>query len=148
MLEILDINNRILQKKNERNIDRKIKIVDRMFDGFFQVPNILIDEYAKVIGPMALVVYTGLRRHAGSAKKCWPSVRHLSIELAMSSRTVTRSVVILENHNIVKVDRKHRDYNIYELLNPRKWKKLYHSKIVSIKKASRESLKAFRDKNK
>jgi hypothetical protein len=147
MRKLLDIQGRILEKKNERNIDRKMKIIDRTFDGFFQVPNILIDEYAKVIGPMGIVVYLGLKRHAGEKRYCWPSVRHLAIELGMSSRTITREVMNLEAHVIIRVDRKHRDYNVYEILNPRKWKKMYYTKVVGMKKASQASLEGFMEHN-
>jgi hypothetical protein len=147
MKKILDINGRILEKKNERNINRRIKVIDHSLDRFFQIHNVFVREYIKVLGPMAAVVYMGLKDHAGSDSMCWPSVKHLSVELGMSSRTVIRGVADLERHGIIAVDRKHRDHNIYELLKPRKWKKLYYTKVVSMRKASGSSLEAFRELN-
>jgi DNA-binding transcriptional regulator YhcF (GntR family) len=89
----------------------------------------------------------GLKRHAGSKKKCWPSVRHLAIDLGMSSKTVMRGIVSLEVHSIIKRNREHKYYNEYELLHPKKWKKLGCSRVVLMKKASASSLESFREIN-
>lgn len=124
MRKVLDISKRILHKKNDENEIRLMEIIDRTFDGFFQVPNLLIDRYAKVLGVMTLVVYISMKRHAGAKKKCWPSVRLMAFELGMSSKSVIRGIADLEKRMMIKVDRKHRDHNTYEILNPRKWKKL------------------------
>ena len=122
-MKILDIRKRILKKKNAEREDKLMKIVDRRFDGFFQVPDILIDEYVRVIGMGAVAVYLSMCRHANRDRQSWPGMRKMCFELGMGASTVNRGIKVLEAHSMIKVDRKHRAFNIYSLLKPFRWKK-------------------------
>ena len=122
-MKILDIRKRILKKKNAEREDKLMKIVDQRFDGFFQVPDILIDEYVRVVGMGAFAIYLSMCRHANKDRLSWPGMRKLCFELGMSASSVNRGIKILEAHSMIKVDRKHREFNIYSLVKPFRWKK-------------------------
>jgi hypothetical protein len=74
-------------------------------------------------------------------------MRLMSYELGMSSGTVGRGIRALEMHNIIKVDRQHKEYNVYELLKPYRWKKIGGYRVEG-RKTSKEGKRAFMELNK
>jgi hypothetical protein len=74
---------------------------------FFWCDNIIIDTYARRLGPYALAVYMGLLRHADQGtQSCFPSLKTLADELGMTKDSVIKSVEALKKAKLVSV--KHR----------------------------------------
>jgi hypothetical protein len=89
---------------------------------FFWCDNIIIDQYARHLGPYALAVYVALVRHADSrTQTCYPSYATLAEELAISRNSVRRAIkTLLQDKLIGKKRRQSPDgdpaSNLYFLL--------------------------------
>jgi hypothetical protein len=69
---------------------------------FFWCDNIIIDQYARHLGPYALAVYVALVRHADSrTQTCYPSYATLAEELAISRDSVRRAVKTLLQYKLI-----------------------------------------------
>jgi hypothetical protein len=79
-----------------------MQIRDSRPRNFFWCDNVIIDQYARQIGPYALAVYLALARHAdGRTQSCYPSYATLAEELAMSRDSVRRAIKTLLQHQLI-----------------------------------------------
>jgi hypothetical protein len=106
------------------------KMKDKRGANFHLVPNIYIDEYARICGPKATAIYLSLCRHADRGGKSFPGIRRLMEQHGIrSNNTVIKAIQELEKCNIVDVerggvnDKKQRVNNIYILNAPSSWTK-------------------------
>lgn len=89
--------------------------------------NLLIDNYAKILGPYALSIYQVLNRYFNKEEGLsWPSNKLISKKLNISSRSVVRHIKILVEYNLIRVHKVSTSgrwsHNEYKLTNPRFWK--------------------------
>jgi hypothetical protein len=95
---------------------------------FFIVDNVFYDEYAQPLGMPTCLVYMALCRHADKNRMCFPGQIYLSEKLGMHRTTVNKSIIALENWNIIKVSRYFSEKtgryltNRYTLLPCSEWK--------------------------
>ena len=87
-----------------------------------------LNGYAKICGVSASMVYLTLCRHAGNDQKCWVSMEMIADKIAITKRTVVRSIKTLESHNIINVIREKGEdgkqkNNIYYLADKKHWSK-------------------------
>lgn len=104
--------------------DEPINIRDARKRDFFMVDNIIIDQYAGLIGPYATLVYMALCRHAdASTRESYPSLQFLAKELGISRPTVKRAIQTLIQHRLLARQlrtsaRGDPDTNLYIILEP------------------------------
>jgi Helix-turn-helix domain len=82
------------------------QVHDRRKQNFFMCDNVIIDQYARQLGPYALAVYMALLRHADRQNNCFPSLKYLADELAMGKDSVIKAIATLKEHKLISV--KHR----------------------------------------
>jgi hypothetical protein len=105
------------------------EIRDKRQKEWFWLDNALLDEYARLIGPNAVLVYIALSRHADNDEQtCWPSMETIAEEIGIKSRnTVAKGIKTLQKFGMIevqqskKVDGTHNN-NVYTLLSKKHWK--------------------------
>lgn len=98
------------------------KVRDKRKDSRYYIDNEFLNGYAKYVGWQGQVVYMALCRHSRE-EKCFPSQKHLAIELGISERSVREGLRGLKDWNIVGVHRRGRTQsNEYWLLDRTEWK--------------------------
>lgn len=103
------------------------KIRDERNKGYFTVDNVFIDYYAQKIGPHAAMVYMVLCRHADKSQTCFPSQEIISSKSGISDSTVKRKLKILEEYNMIVVEKERNSkgewmHNTYTLMDKTVWK--------------------------
>lgn len=107
-----------------------IEIRDCRQQEWFWIDNKFVDEYAKVLGPTATMVYLTLSRHADNGtQKCFPSMETIAEKIGLKDRhAVSRAVKKLQDHRIIDIEETvnptngHRRNNVYTLLAIKYWK--------------------------
>ena len=75
--------------------------------GFVQVPNsVRLDPR---VTPMMLAVYISLLSYRRSADRCWPTIRQISRDVGIATRTVMRSIRNLEEAGFIRIARRQFD---------------------------------------
>lgn len=59
-----------------------------------------------------------LADRANGAMVCWPMIATIAEALELSERSVMRAVQTLEDKDLIRVDRRHRQFNHYHILRP------------------------------
>ena len=118
-------------KKNVRQKNMKkeeLKIRDRRNKGWFFLDNEYLNGYAKIFGAIGTAVYVSLCRHADNeTQKCFPSIDLIAKELNVSRPTVIKYIKLLEEHNLIEIDKGKRNSkqqwlnNEYTLLDKSEW---------------------------
>jgi hypothetical protein len=105
-----------------------MEIRDNRQKEWFWLDNEYLNGYAKYLGASCTVVYLSLCRHADNyTQQCFPSMKLIAEENGISTRTVVRSISILEEWGIIKVMKSKKDNgtqanNIYTLTSKKQWK--------------------------
>jgi DNA-binding transcriptional ArsR family regulator len=73
---------------------------------FCMMPHVIVRDYARKIGPIALSVYLVLADRANSDKIAWPSYETIAETLGVSRPTVIKAIAVLTEHGLVKVERR------------------------------------------
>ena len=102
------------------------KVVKKWRKEFYSMPNAFLNGYCKIVGWQGHIVYSALWRHADNGS-CFPSLKHLAVELGVSVSAVRRGIKKLREYNIIAVvmrtrTRKGRGSNTYYLLHKSEWK--------------------------
>jgi hypothetical protein len=71
---------------------------------FFMVDNVVIDQYAAMIGVAAFAVYCTLDRWAINCPEAWLSVKTIGTLLGISADTVRRALKTLAQHHLITVE--------------------------------------------
>lgn len=88
------------------------------------------DEYlngmARICGANATIVYMSLCRHASKTQTCFPSLKLMSEQHGVCTRTILRGIKKLEERNVIKVGKKRTKdgkwlNNSYTLLDKSVW---------------------------
>lgn len=107
-------NNSVYFEKSEmRDLRRKTR---------FMVDDIFVDKYAKCLHPYSSLVYLSLCRHVDKSQKCFPGIKKIMEEFGIKKDLVIRGIQQLEMLNIIRVERKPGNVNVYELLDQEFWK--------------------------
>jgi len=106
--------------------DLPFKVVKKWKSDFYSMPNAFLNGYCKKVGWQGHIVYSALWRHANDGK-CFPSLKHLAVELGASESSIRRGIDKLKSWNIIGVEvrtktSKGRGSNVYYLLNKSEWK--------------------------
>lgn len=107
-----------------------IEIRDQRQKEWFWVDNEFLNGTAKLVGPLATLVYVALCRHSSNdTQSCFPSMETLADETGIKSRnTVAKAIKVLEKHSIIQVEKRYntrtqkRESNVYFLLSRKYWK--------------------------
>jgi len=105
-----------------------MEIRDNRQKEWFWLDNEYLNGYAKHLGVSCTVVYISLCRHADNkSQTCFPSMKLIAEENAISTRTIVRATAILEEWGIIKITKSKKDdgtqaNNIYTLLAKSMWK--------------------------
>jgi len=105
-----------------------MEIRDARNKEWFWMDNEYLNGYAKFLGVSCTVVYFSLCRHADNkTQECFPSMKLIAEENAISTRTVVRATAELEKWGIVKISKSKKDdgtqaNNVYTLLAKSEWK--------------------------
>ncbi|MHB9010658.1 MAG: helix-turn-helix domain-containing protein [Ignavibacteriaceae bacterium] len=76
----------------------------------------VIQHYAAQIGFSALAVYNVLASMADEAQQCFPSQKYIADHLGCSRATVNRGIKILEQHHLIRVEKRKYKNHLYTLL--------------------------------
>ena len=80
-----------------------------MADGFFQVPNSLIQTHGKQIGAMGIAVYSAILLHDYGNDRCWPSQATIAGYLDCDRKTVNRTIRKLVDAGLLELDPRFND---------------------------------------
>lgn len=102
------------------------KVRDKRKDNRFYVDNEFLNGHAKYVGWQGQIVYYALVRHSKD-ESCFPSLKHLSVELGVGISSVKEGMKKLKMYNIISVEmrtrtKQGRGSNIYYLLDISEWK--------------------------
>ena len=102
------------------------KVRDKRKEHRYYIDNEFLNGYAKNVGWQGQVVYHALCRHARD-ETCFPSLKHLAVELGISVPSVQRGIKKLKEFNIILSQMRTRTSegrgsNIYWLLDRTEWK--------------------------
>jgi hypothetical protein len=93
--------------------------------GHFVMDDVYIDHYAKLCGAYATCVYMGLCRYADRiTQSCSPRIGLLADRLRISTRQVIRVLKILEDYNIIRIERTPGEVSKYVLIDSKYWKQI------------------------
>ena len=102
--------------------DKLFKVRDKRKDHRYYIDNEFLNGYAKRVGWHGQVVYMALCRHARN-ETCFPSQKHLAIELGISIGSAKKGIKLLKEWNIIGVIRRGKTQsNEYWLLDRSEWK--------------------------
>ena len=88
----------------------------------FVVDDFYLNGCAKLCGVYSTAVYVSLCRHADKEQKSFPSLKKIAEEHGISIRQVSRSLIILEEYNIIKRERiGKKANNRYYLIDKSEW---------------------------
>lgn len=107
-----------------------IEIRDQRQKEWFWIDNEFLDAYAKLVGPVATLVYLSLSRHADQGSQtAFPSMQTIGQEVGVRSRnTIAKGIKKLEQYGIIAtkeaIDHRNgkRLNNVYTLLSRNAWK--------------------------
>lgn len=93
---------------------------------FFILDNAFIDDCGEEIGVYGIAVYALLARHADGNGLAFPGLKRISEKLKISRSTVLRTLKVLEDAGMVKIERgeKNGTVNRYILNDVEDWKKV------------------------
>ncbi|MCX6758996.1 MAG: helix-turn-helix domain-containing protein [Candidatus Nealsonbacteria bacterium] len=98
------------------------KVRDKRKEHRYYIDNEFLNGYAKNVGVYGQSVYMALCRHAKD-ETCFPSLKHLAIELGISIASAERGIKKLKACNIIVVERRGKTQsNVYWLLDRSEWK--------------------------
>lgn len=86
---------------------------------WYWIHQAVIRQYARKIGPMGLLVYNLLASMTDRQQRCFPSQQYLAGVLGHSRATVNRAIQRLEQHGLIKIERRARYHCVYQLLKVR-----------------------------
>lgn len=138
MSKLLDIRKRIRQKKKVDEYSRPIEIRDSREKEFFIVDDKYFNGFARLCGVHATIVYLALCRHAGKDQTCFPAVVYIADKTGLGTKSIIRGLKTLEAHNIIKIDRKKGEPNIYTLTNKKHWRK--EPKVAILSEAKKDAM--------
>lgn len=95
---------------------------------FFITDDVFLNGYARIIGPIASMVYISLCRHADKDQTAFPSQTLIANEIGVGRRTVIDKVALLQKNNLIQITRERTASgkwlrNTYVLLDKSQWKK-------------------------
>ena len=119
-----------------------IEIRDQRQKEWFWVDNEFLNGTAKLVGPVAALVYIALCRHSSNdTQTCFPSMETLAEEVGIKSRnTIAKGIKALERQGIIQIERKrnsvtgHSENNVYYLLSRKYWKTAKQEQFSNEKK--------------
>lgn len=75
-------------------------------NGWFKTGHILLDVYAKNLGPFPLLTYFFIKSYEyKKTRYSWPSEEFIAEKLNISTRTVKRSIKILESYHLITTEK-------------------------------------------
>lgn len=102
--------------------EKQFEVRDKRAKDRFYLDDIYLNGYAKKCGIYSTGVYLSLCRHAGIDQQCWPSIKKIAEELAISQTQTRRAIKILEEFKIISKERLGKKLNNrYWLLNKSEW---------------------------
>jgi hypothetical protein len=89
---------------------------------WFWIDNVLIDQYAKTLGPIGVTLYVALARFAGRRSEAFPSLRYLQSLLGITRPSLVKYLKVLEEHGLLNINHRiseegDKTSNLYELLS-------------------------------
>lgn len=109
--------------------EQNFEVRDMRHKEKFYVDDAYLNGYAKILGTTTSMVYFVLCRHSDKVQVAFPSYEYIADKLGISSATVKRSIKLLKEWNIIKVEKGGTNkngqflHNIYHLLDKKTWKK-------------------------
>lgn len=107
-----------------------VEIRDQRQKEWFWIDNEFLDEYAKLVGPVATLVYLSLSRHSDNGTQtAFPSMETIGKEVGVSSRnTISKGIKKLREYGIIDIKEAvnpangKRLNNVYTLLSRKFWR--------------------------
>ncbi len=105
----------------------KKRVIDKRDKGFFMLDDEYLNGYAKLCGWKASLVYFSLCRHVDKEQRCFPSIKRMAKQHAISVASVKRGLEILKDWNIIGIEKKKKadgtwKNNVYTLFDKSEWK--------------------------
>lgn len=102
------------------------RIIDSRKKEKFMVDDAYLNGQAKLCGHQATIAYLSLCRHASKDQECFPSIKLMAEEHAVSTRTIIRGLQKLEERNVIKIGKSRTKggkwlNNTYTLLDKSVW---------------------------
>jgi DNA-binding MarR family transcriptional regulator len=83
---------------------------------WYWIARTVIQHYAGRVGPRALSVYNLLASLANSKERCYPSQKYLADRLRCSRSTIHKAIRVLEEAELIQVEKRSRYHLVYTLL--------------------------------
>ena len=107
---------------------KPFKVRDFRNKQFFITDDEFLNGFARILGPIASMVYISLCRHADKDQTAFPSQELIAQELNVGRRTVVDKVALLQKHKLIDIVRERTEdgtwlRNTYILLDKIHWLK-------------------------
>ena len=102
------------------------RVIDKRGTEFYWLDKEFLNGYAKCVGWQGQCVYHALCRHEKNGT-CFPSLKHLAVELGVSISSIQQGIKNLEKYSIISIEmrtktKQGRGSNLYYLLSKENWK--------------------------
>jgi biotin operon repressor len=79
----------------------------------------VIKEYTPKIGSTGIAVYNFLASFVDTRQSCFPSQKYIAEHLGYSRATVNKTIKVLEENGLIRIEKRSRYHCVYHLLKVR-----------------------------
>jgi biotin operon repressor len=97
----------------------KIEVRDLRNGNWYWIHRAVIKEYTPKIGATGIAVYNFLASCADTRQSCFPSQKYIAENLGYSRATVNKAIQVLEENNLIRIEKRSRYHCVYHLLKVR-----------------------------
>lgn len=97
----------------------QIQIRDLRNGDWYWIHKAIIQDYARKIGAVGVLVYSLLACLVNKSQTCFPSQKYIAQKLGYSRATISKTIKILESFGLIKIEKRSRYHLVYSLLKVR-----------------------------
>ncbi len=97
----------------------KIEVRDLRNGNWYWIHRAVIKEYTPKIGATGIAVYNFLASCVDTRQSCFPSQKYIAEHLGYSRATINKTIKILEENELISIEKRSRYHCVYHLLKVR-----------------------------
>lgn len=99
-----------------KETNTKIEVRDLRNGNWYWIHRAVIKEYTPKVGATSIAVYNFLASCVDTHQSCFPSQKYIAERIGYSRATVNKAIQILEEHKLIKIEKRSRYHCVYHLL--------------------------------